>query len=69
MKPTKFLTFVLTFAMAVGVMTFAASKASAFPLTLKSLSGTINSTAIAGTSTTAAKHSVTLKTLMLIVSN
>jgi hypothetical protein len=65
MKPTK----ILICAMAVGVMTFAASKASAFPLTLKSLSGTITSTAIAGTSTTATKSSVNLKKLMLVVSN
>jgi hypothetical protein len=65
MKPTK----ILMCAMAVGAMTFAASKASAFPLTLKSLSGTITSTAIAGTSTTATKSSVNLKKLMLVVSN
>jgi len=65
MKPTE----ILMCAMAVGAMTFAASKASAFPLTLKSLSGTITSTAIAGTSTTATKYSVNLKKLMLVVSN
>ena len=65
MKPIK----ILMCAMAVVTMTVAASKASAFPLTLKSLSGTITSTANAGTSTTATKYSVSLKKLMLVVSN
>jgi len=65
MKPTQF----LMCALALGAMTFAASKTSAFPLTLKSLSGTITSTAVAGTSTTATKSSIVLKKLMLVVSN
>jgi hypothetical protein len=65
MKPIK----ILMCAMAVATMTLAAGKASAFPLTLKSLSGTITSTANAGTSTTATKYTVSLKRLMLVVSN
>ena len=65
MRPTK----ILMCAMVLGAMTFATSKTSAFPLTLKSLSGTITSTAVAGTSITASKSSVVLKKLMPIVSN
>ena len=55
--------------MVLGAMTFATNKTSASPLTLKSLSGTITSTAVAGTSITASKSSVVLKKLMPIVSN
>jgi hypothetical protein len=65
MKPIRF----LMCALVMGALTFITSKASAFPLTLKSLNGTITSTAVAGTSSTATKYSVILKKLMLVVSN
>jgi hypothetical protein len=65
MKKFQFLSCLLA-----GFVLLAAGKASAFPIALKSVSGTIMSTpAIGSSNITALKYSVNLKTLMLIVSN
>jgi hypothetical protein len=68
------LTKILLATAVVGAMAFAASTASAFPLTVKAFSGTANTTAVYGTTatTTSAKYdkaSYNLKKVLQVITN